>query len=73
MACKVLPSTYLCSIKSINPILPRSLQALFDNIALLRASVREPAPEREERDLQSSWAKVTEDLCMYVVSIKLCN
>jgi hypothetical protein len=34
---------YLCSVEEVDTIVPSSLQALFDNVALLSATIREPS------------------------------
>jgi hypothetical protein len=41
-------------------MVPRSLQAILDNVALLRATIREPTTKREDADLESCGTQVAE-------------
>lgn len=49
-----------CSVEEVDSIVPCSFHALLDNVSLLCSTVREPATEREHRDLQSARTKVAE-------------
>lgn len=55
---------YLSGVEGVDAMIPCRLQTLLNDIALLRPAVGKPAAEREERDFESGWPKVAEDLCL---------
>lgn len=55
---------YLSGVEGVDAVIPCCLQAVLDGIALLRPAVGEPPAEGEERDLESGWPKMAEDLCL---------
>ena len=50
----------LGSVEEVDAVAPRRLEAVLDDLALLRATVCEPASEREDGDLQSGGTEVAE-------------
>ncbi len=56
--------SYLSGVECVDTMIPCCLQAVLDNITLLRPAVGEPAAEGEEGDFESGWPKMAEDLCL---------
>jgi hypothetical protein len=50
----------LGSVEEVDAVVPGSLHALLDNVAVLSATVGEPATEGEDRDLETAGTKVAE-------------
>lgn len=59
---------YLGRVEHIDAIVPGSLQALFDNIALLRTTVSEPSTKRQYGNLQACRPEVAKDHVLGVIS-----